>query len=61
MSRFRTWIGGSHPIESVLLVPGGGGIFDVRADGEVVFSKHAVGRHAEHQEILEELERRLGA
>lgn len=59
MTRFRTWVGGKHPVESILLVPGGGGVFDVRANGELVFSKHAVGRHAEHAEVIEALEARV--
>lgn len=38
------------------LVPGGGGIFDVRADGKLIFSKHEVGRFPEHDEVLGLLE-----
>jgi hypothetical protein len=34
------------------IVPGGKGQFDVEADGRVVFSKHAVGRFPEHDEIV---------
>lgn len=44
-------------IQSVLgvepeLIPGKGGIFDVKADGKLVFSKHAVGRFPESGEVL---------
>jgi selT/selW/selH-like putative selenoprotein len=36
--------------------PGGHGQFDVLVDGELVFSKHAVGRFPEDAEILAKLE-----
>ncbi len=34
------------------LEKGRGGVFDVIADGRVVFSKHAVGRFPTHDEVL---------
>ncbi len=37
------------------LIKGGGGIFDVRMDGELIFSKHEKGRFPEHEEILSQL------
>ena len=38
------------------LIPGGGGIFDVVVDGEMIFSKHEVDRFPEPDEILSKLE-----
>ena len=38
-------------ISSWKLVPGTGGVFDVTVNGELIFSKQAVGRHAEPGEI----------
>jgi len=38
-------------VESTL-TPGHGGIFEVIADGKVVFSKHGVGRFPEPGEVL---------
>ena len=38
------------------LIEGEKGVFDVVADGQLVFSKHAVGRFPEDNEILEALE-----
>jgi selT/selW/selH-like putative selenoprotein len=35
-----------------VLVRGGGGIFDVKVDGEMIFSKHAAGRFPEESEVL---------
>ncbi|MBN1443700.1 MAG: Rdx family protein [Planctomycetes bacterium] len=37
------------------LIKGGGGIFDIIADGKMIFSKHEVGRFPEEAEILEAL------
>jgi selenoprotein W-related protein len=34
-------------------VTGTGGVFDVEVDGEVIFSKKVVGRHARDHEVLE--------
>ncbi|MEC9008635.1 MAG: Rdx family protein [Planctomycetota bacterium] len=37
------------------LIEGAGGIFDVVVDGNMIFSKHAVDRFPEHDEILDQL------
>jgi selenoprotein W-related protein len=37
------------------LVRGGGGVFDVEVDGELLFSKKAEGRFPENDEIIERL------
>ena len=42
------------------LKPGDKGIFDVEADGAMIFSKYEAGRYPEHEEIVESL-RRVGA
>jgi selenoprotein W-related protein len=47
-------------VASWTLVPGAGGVFDVEVDGELVFSKQAVGRHATLDEVLESLRSRAG-
>lgn len=44
----------------IQLVPASGGTFDVTLDGELVFSKKAVGRHAEPGEVLRLLTERIG-
>ncbi len=38
-------------VSSWKLVPGTGGVFDVWVNGELIFSKKAVDRHAEAGEI----------
>jgi selenoprotein W-related protein len=37
------------------LIEGSGGVFDVKADGKLVFSKHETGRFPEDAEILDML------
>ena len=38
-------------IRSWQLIPGTGGVFDVTVNGELIFSKQQVGRHAEPGEV----------
>ena len=40
-----------HVIEDLRLVTGSKGVFDVRVDGELIFSKHEVKRHAKPGEV----------
>lgn len=44
---------------SVELVPGGGGIFDVHVDGELVFEKKMLGRYPEPDDVLPLLRAKL--
>ena len=37
------------------LIKGGKGVFDVKADGALIFSKHEAGRFPEHDEVLSQL------
>jgi len=41
-----------HVIESVTLIPSDGGRFEVSANGQLVFSKLQLKRHAEAGEII---------
>lgn len=41
-----------HLIESVVLIPSDGGKFEVGVNGELVFSKLQLKRHAEAGEII---------
>ncbi len=47
-------------IDELTLVPSSGGVFDVQVDSDVIFSKKAVGRHAEDGEVLAALQARRG-
>jgi len=42
-----------HKIDSLTLIPGPAGVFDVVVDDELIFSKHARHRHAQPGEVLE--------
>lgn len=49
-----------HVIEELTVVTGAKGVFDVEVDGELIYSKHQTGRHAEPGEVLELFRARLG-
>ena len=40
------------------LISSGGGVFEVEVDGELVFSKKALDRFPEHQEVFGEIQKR---
>jgi len=44
-----------------VLIKGSGGVFDVRVDGALVFSKHREGRFPEPGEIVRRISARQGA
>lgn len=43
-------------VETFSLVPGEGGVFEVRVDGKLVFSKAESGRLPDPQEVLDTVE-----
>lgn len=45
------------PDADIRLVPSSGGVFEVTVDGNLVFSKKALRRHAEPGEIMEMVRR----
>ncbi len=47
-------------LAGLTLVPGRGGVFDVRIDGELVFSQKEAGRFPEPREIKDALRAKLG-
>jgi selenoprotein W-related protein len=49
----------AYPDADVHLVPSSGGVFEVTVDGNLVFSKKGLRRHAQSGEVLA-LIRRLG-
>jgi len=42
-----------HVINDLRLITGSKGVYDVRVDGELVYSKDETDRHAEDGEVLE--------
>ena len=48
-----------HQIDSVEVVTGTGGIFDVHVDGELVFEKKMIGRYPQPDDVLPLLAEKL--
>ena len=48
-----------HVIDELDVVTGGKGVFDVEIDGEILYSKHVEGRHAEPGEVLARFRERI--
>ena len=44
---------------SLTLLPGDKGIFDVKANGTLIYSKHAKGRFPEPEEVGSELQKTI--
>ena len=41
-----------NQIEKISLIPGQGGVFEVKVDDKLIFSKIQLGRHAEPGEVV---------
>ncbi len=50
-----------HIIADLTLVMGDKGVFNVEVDGQLLFSKHSVDRHAEPGEVLRLFKEFVGA
>jgi selenoprotein W-related protein len=46
-------------IESWSLIPGGGGVFEITLDGDLVYSKKATGQHPTTDEVRQAIGDRL--
>jgi selenoprotein W-related protein len=46
----------AHEIEELILIPSSGGRFEIRRDDVLIFSKAALGRHPNPDEILAAIE-----
>lgn len=44
-----------HDISDLVLIPSRGGVFEVTVDAQLIYSKKKSGRHAEFEEVLEEI------
>jgi selenoprotein W-related protein len=49
-----------HVIDDLTLTPSRGGVFEVMAGDQLVFSKKELGRHAEVGEVLDSLDAVIG-
>ena len=48
-----------YEMESLVFIPGDKGIFDVKVDGTLVYSKHTTGRFPDPGEITSELQKTI--
>lgn len=49
-----------HYIDDVTVIPSRGGVFEVVAGDELVFSKKELGRHATIEEVIDSLDAIIG-
>ncbi len=49
-----------HKIDDLTIIPSRGGVFEVMADDELVYSKKATGRHAELGDVMVPLRDLIG-
>ncbi len=49
-----------HHIGDVTLIPSRGGVFEVIAGDDLIFSKEELGRHATIEEVMDSLEGIIG-
>jgi selenoprotein W-related protein len=49
-----------HYIDDVTVIPARGGVFEVVAGDELVFSKKELGRHATIEEVIDSLDAIIG-
>jgi len=47
--------------KDVQLIPGSGGVFEVTLDGDLIYSKKQLKRHADRGEVVGLIEQKLGA
>jgi len=48
-----------HELDALEIIPSSGGVFEVTLDGDLVFSKKTLGRHAAPGEVLAALQGRV--
>jgi selenoprotein W-related protein len=46
-------------ISEIKLIPGDGGAFEIRVNGDLIYSKLETGRHADPPEIIDLFERHI--
>jgi selenoprotein W-related protein len=46
-------------IKDITLIPSGDGVFEVLVDGDLIFSKKALDRHAEIDEVLKSFKAKI--
>jgi len=51
----------THAIDSLTLIPSGGGAYEIKVGDKLIYSKKATGRHAEEGEVARLFEEETGA
>ena len=59
VNTFKPFVGGQHPIESIVLIPSGNGRYEVTVDDELIYSKAATGIHTTNEFIIGQVRARL--
>jgi len=59
VTTFKPYVGSVHPIESITLLPSGGGRFEVTIDSELIYSKAATGQHTTNDFVIKQVRARL--
>ena len=49
-----------HQIDGITLIPGRGGVFEVMAGDDLIYSKKATGEHAEYDDVAVPLRKLIG-
>jgi selenoprotein W-related protein len=57
--QFKPVVGQKHPITEIVLIPSGGGRYEVTVDDELVYSKAATGVHTTNDHIIQQVRTRL--
>ncbi|CAN5761642.1 hypothetical protein BH18ACT15_BH18ACT15_12650 [soil metagenome] len=48
-----------HHLAEIVIIPSSGGVLEVMADDELIYSKKATGRHAQGAEVVSAVARRI--
>ena len=59
VNTFKPFVGGQHPIGSIVLIPSGNGRYEVTINDELIYSKAATGVHTTNEFIVEQVAARL--
>ena len=50
-----------HKVDDITLIPSRGGVFEVIANDDLIYSKKATGEHAEYEDVAGPLRDKLAA
>lgn len=53
VERFKSPVGAQSRLEEIVLLPSGGGRYEIEVDGNLVYSKAATGKHIANADALD--------